>query len=253
MKLKDRIKTYNFWVSLASAIFLIINSIGQKFNFRLDEGIFSDIFTAICGILVLLGILVPPTCSSKAGKLEPEIEEKDEKENAENGEIETTFSNQCSEENLTEFEGNTFQVETSIEDGEKSELAQSNLNENQESDMVQLSLLDEKTSEPKVKENQTQSENPKDESGPNESAQSKMQGENLKNETMLSEAESCLTQSQSESLPETTQCSDDSVSEIYPSQKDSFLDMVRVQKNKFNFNDSMYKKALLDELDRLGK
>ena len=60
MKLKDRIKTYNFWVSLASALFLIINVIGRKFNFYVDEGIFNDIFTAICGILVLLGIIVPP-------------------------------------------------------------------------------------------------------------------------------------------------------------------------------------------------
>ena len=60
MRLKDRIKTYNFWVSLASALFLIINIIGQKFNFYVDEGIFNDLFTAICAILVLLGIIVPP-------------------------------------------------------------------------------------------------------------------------------------------------------------------------------------------------
>lgn len=65
MKLKDRVKTYNFWVSLASALFLIINIIGQKFNFYVDEGFFNDIFTAICAILVLLGIIVPPKAKTQ--------------------------------------------------------------------------------------------------------------------------------------------------------------------------------------------
>ncbi|MBQ8451559.1 MAG: hypothetical protein IJ538_02150 [Clostridia bacterium] len=60
MKLKDRIKTYNFWVSLSSAIFLIVKVLGQKFNFNVDEGIFSDVVTSLCGILVLLGIIAPP-------------------------------------------------------------------------------------------------------------------------------------------------------------------------------------------------
>ncbi len=70
MKLKDRIKTYNFWVSLASALFLIINLIGQKFNFHVDEIYFNDFFTALCGILVLLGIIAPPTNAKKQPNLE---------------------------------------------------------------------------------------------------------------------------------------------------------------------------------------
>lgn len=61
MKLKDRIKTYNFWVSLASAVLLIVNTIGKRFNFSLDENLYNDLFTSFCGILVLLGIIVPPT------------------------------------------------------------------------------------------------------------------------------------------------------------------------------------------------
>lgn len=64
MKLKDRIKTYNFWVSLSSAIFLIIKLLGQQFNFNVDESLFSDIITSLCGILVILGIIAPPTNKS---------------------------------------------------------------------------------------------------------------------------------------------------------------------------------------------
>ena len=61
MKLKDRIKTYNFWVSLSSAIFLLLKVLGTQFGFRVDESLFSDLITSLCGILVILGIIVPPS------------------------------------------------------------------------------------------------------------------------------------------------------------------------------------------------
>lgn len=61
MKLKDRIKTYNFWVSLSSAIFLIIKVLGNQVGFKVDESLFSDLITSLCSILVILGIIVPPT------------------------------------------------------------------------------------------------------------------------------------------------------------------------------------------------
>ena len=61
MRFSDKIKTYNFWVSIAGVVFLIINLIGKKFNFTIDEGEYNDLFTTFCSILVLLGIIVPPT------------------------------------------------------------------------------------------------------------------------------------------------------------------------------------------------
>lgn len=61
MKLKDRIKTYNFWVSLSSAVFLILKVLGQQLGFYVNESIFTDLITSLCGILVILGIIVPPT------------------------------------------------------------------------------------------------------------------------------------------------------------------------------------------------
>lgn len=65
MKLKDRIKTYNFWVSLSSAIFLLLKVLGQQFGFYVDENIFTDLMTSLCGILVILGIIVPPINKTK--------------------------------------------------------------------------------------------------------------------------------------------------------------------------------------------
>ena len=61
MKLKDKIKSYSFWVSLASAIILILKILGNRFGFVVDETMVSDLFTALCSVLVLLGIIVVPS------------------------------------------------------------------------------------------------------------------------------------------------------------------------------------------------
>ena len=64
MGLKMKVKSYSFWVSLASAIILILKLIGQKFGFSVDEGLISDLFTSLCAILVILGIIVVPSTNS---------------------------------------------------------------------------------------------------------------------------------------------------------------------------------------------
>lgn len=61
MSLKVRMKSYSFWVSLASAILLVLKVIGQSLGFSVDESLYNDIFTALCGILVICGIIAPPT------------------------------------------------------------------------------------------------------------------------------------------------------------------------------------------------
>lgn len=64
MGLKTKVKSYSFWVSLASAVILILKLVGQKFGFAVDEGLISDLFTSLCAILVLMGIIVVPSPSS---------------------------------------------------------------------------------------------------------------------------------------------------------------------------------------------
>ena len=61
MKIKDKIKSYGFWISLASAIILILKVIGAKFGFSVDETFISDLTTSLCSILVILGIIVTPS------------------------------------------------------------------------------------------------------------------------------------------------------------------------------------------------
>lgn len=64
MKIKDKIKSYSFWVSLASAVILILKLLGNRFGFTVDETMISDLFTALCSVLVLLGIIVVPSSQS---------------------------------------------------------------------------------------------------------------------------------------------------------------------------------------------
>ena len=125
MKLKDRIKTYSFWVSLSSAIFLLLKLLGQQFNFRVDEGLFSDIFTTLCGILVILGIIAPPatrnemTCSIALGNSE-ELESDEQAiitNKQEENNIETTATEEPTE--ITEA------INTEIQDETQTEIEQS--------------------------------------------------------------------------------------------------------------------------------
>ena len=60
MNLREKIKSYSFWVSLGSAVILILKVLGSRFGFRVDETMISDLFTALCSILVILGIIVIP-------------------------------------------------------------------------------------------------------------------------------------------------------------------------------------------------
>lgn len=70
MNLKTKVKSYSFWVSLASALILILKLVGQKFGFAVDEGLISDLFTSLCAILVIMGIIVVPNPSSLESKVD---------------------------------------------------------------------------------------------------------------------------------------------------------------------------------------
>ena len=61
MNLKQKVKTYSFWISIISAVLIVVRIIGEYFGWFINEGLIMDIVTGICGILVLLGILSSPT------------------------------------------------------------------------------------------------------------------------------------------------------------------------------------------------
>lgn len=61
MNIKEKMKSYSFWMSLTSAVILVIKLIGQKYGFVIDDGFISDLVTSLCGVFVILGIIVLPT------------------------------------------------------------------------------------------------------------------------------------------------------------------------------------------------
>ena len=57
MNWKNRLKNYNFWISLFSAILLILQALKIEF----DVAYINEIFTAVLGLLVVVGIISDPT------------------------------------------------------------------------------------------------------------------------------------------------------------------------------------------------
>ncbi len=57
----SKLKSYNFWIKLVSAIILIARIVLSKFGYELDSALVLDIATLIAGLLVVLGIINEPT------------------------------------------------------------------------------------------------------------------------------------------------------------------------------------------------
>ncbi len=57
MKWKNRLTNYNFWISIISAVLLLL----QAFDFEFDILYVNEILTAVLGLLVVIGIISDPT------------------------------------------------------------------------------------------------------------------------------------------------------------------------------------------------
>lgn len=139
MKLKDKIKSYSFWVSLTSAVILILKVLGTRFGFTVDEGMISDIFTALCSVLVLLGIIVVPNNTSSSTVQDKLCEENEN--TVENIQNKSPLCNEplpdlnCIKEetitqpitnNNTSFEANNLKSEIEIDDKTDTDIANNN-------------------------------------------------------------------------------------------------------------------------------
>ena len=62
MKWKNRLTNYNFWISIVSAVLLIL----QAFHINFDIAYINEIATAVLGLLVVIGIINDPTKSLNA-------------------------------------------------------------------------------------------------------------------------------------------------------------------------------------------
>ena len=58
--MKQRLKSYKFWVSLSASVILLVNSLGNLFGFKIDEVAMESVIMAFCGVLVVLGFVDKP-------------------------------------------------------------------------------------------------------------------------------------------------------------------------------------------------
>lgn len=61
MTLKEKTKTYSFWISLVSCLLIIAKTVVEQFDISISQNIVNTIVTAICAVLVLFGIVSSPT------------------------------------------------------------------------------------------------------------------------------------------------------------------------------------------------
>lgn len=138
MTIKDKLKSYNFWITLVSAIILLLQVFGEKFKFKIDSNFIIDVTTALCSIFVVLGIISVPkskTTKTDIRFVEPNYQELSEQISKELSQrIDLVFSAikqqepKSNEENVSDFK-NVENSEIEIETEQKSET-------NSESEMI---------------------------------------------------------------------------------------------------------------------
>ncbi|PKK95976.1 MAG: hypothetical protein CVV59_00890 [Tenericutes bacterium HGW-Tenericutes-4] len=55
--MKQKLKSYGFWMSLTMAIILVLQTLGKTFSFTVDEEVIVGIVTSVIGVFVVLGFV----------------------------------------------------------------------------------------------------------------------------------------------------------------------------------------------------
>lgn len=85
--MKNKFKSYSFWMSVCAAVVLVINNLAKTFGFSFDNQNFTTIVDSVCGVLVVLGILTMPkekNDNTQQDDFENKIEESEKNENVDN-------------------------------------------------------------------------------------------------------------------------------------------------------------------------
>lgn len=75
--MKKLIKSYKFWTTLAGALGLLAVSIGKTFGFEITASGVEEIIMAVCGILVVFGIVKKPKQSKTETDTQDQVDQDD--------------------------------------------------------------------------------------------------------------------------------------------------------------------------------
>ena len=76
--MKQRLKSYKFWVALSGAVIIFVNALGKVFGFQIDGAVLEGVIMGFCGVLVVLGFVDKPKSNEAkpAESLDAKSEEK---------------------------------------------------------------------------------------------------------------------------------------------------------------------------------
>ena len=59
--MKQKLKSYSFWVGLVASIMLVVKFIAESFGFKINEEAINSIVNSILGVLTVFGVINKPT------------------------------------------------------------------------------------------------------------------------------------------------------------------------------------------------
>lgn len=68
-------QTTGFWISLTGAILLVLQNLGEAFGFKIDSNLVNTIVSSVCGVLVVVGVLIPTKTTENANEIVNENEQ----------------------------------------------------------------------------------------------------------------------------------------------------------------------------------
>ena len=71
-------QTTGFWISLTGAILLVLQNLGEAFGFKIDSNLVNTIVSSVCGVLVVVGVLIPTKTTENANEI---VNENDKNKN----------------------------------------------------------------------------------------------------------------------------------------------------------------------------
>ena len=55
--MKEKFRSYSFWMSVTAAVILVVDNVGKMLGFSIENQDITKIVDSICGVLILFGIL----------------------------------------------------------------------------------------------------------------------------------------------------------------------------------------------------
>ena len=75
MTLKEKSKTYTFWISLVSALIVLAKTIAEHFGYNFNQNLLLGVAAGVASILVLVGVLTGPSKKATLKSLEEKSKE----------------------------------------------------------------------------------------------------------------------------------------------------------------------------------